>query len=702
MFEFSIALKYLLPKKRALSTSLISLMSIFVISLVVWLILVFLSVTTSIEKSWLKKLTALNAPLRIIPTENYYNSYYYQIDRITETSDYSTKTIKEKSLSLKADEYNPLQDIEIPNYWPKPDTNPDGSVKDLVKTLFQLLDTQSPLLTYQDFEVSGTLMRLSLYRPLEKESFFHSKDEKLSFISQVSYLLSHTDKNPNFSNLVLNPTTDDLNNILSKLDLSSDEILEENPSSPIRGKISAEESVHAIKRFFANIDLKQVKTESNFSFPIYFLSHKERYKALKIKNKNSYQLVVEENVILETPHEKGFIFFEDGNYFFQSNEGHATEIKANTYLTLTSSVILNATLDQNSLISAKDLASISLNLTGTIQGSSLNIVSSFDEIKIYKAIAKKSFDHPPFFEPFWLYNIKSNDHTFKTILPKHNYASVILPKSLKDNGVLIGDRGYFSFATKTAISPTQEQRLPIYVAGFYDPGIFAIGNRCIIVPQETTKAISRLNSAFIPEGIPSNGIFLWTKDLSEVDKIKTNLIEDLKANNLSSYWTVQTYKDYEFAKDLMQQFHSDRMLFIIVAIIIIIVACSNIISLLVLLVNDKKREIAVLQAMGASKKSISLIFAICGISMGLLSSILGSLAAVVTLKHIDQLITILSFFLGHTAFNPAFFGDKLPNMLSLDSLIFILIITPIISLIAGLIPAIKASKMNSSEILKGN
>ncbi|HAB98569.1 MAG TPA: hypothetical protein DCE71_01950 [Parachlamydiales bacterium] len=69
MFEWQIALKYLIPKRKSLSTALISMMSVFVISLVVWLVLVFLSVTKGIEQNWLNKLTSLYAPLRISPTD---------------------------------------------------------------------------------------------------------------------------------------------------------------------------------------------------------------------------------------------------------------------------------------------------------------------------------------------------------------------------------------------------------------------------------------------------------------------------------------------------------------------------------------------------------------------------------------------------------------------------------------------------------
>ena len=98
MFEFSVACKYLIPRRRQLSVSIISLVSILVISLVVWLIIVFFSVTDGLEKNWIQKLTALTAPIRVTPTPAYYQSYYYQVDSISENSDYLLKTIEETEI----------------------------------------------------------------------------------------------------------------------------------------------------------------------------------------------------------------------------------------------------------------------------------------------------------------------------------------------------------------------------------------------------------------------------------------------------------------------------------------------------------------------------------------------------------------------------------------------------------------------------
>ena len=73
-FELTVALKYLIPRRRQLSASIISVISVLVISLVVWLVILFLSVTAGIEKKWVHELVALNAPIKLIPTEAYYKS----------------------------------------------------------------------------------------------------------------------------------------------------------------------------------------------------------------------------------------------------------------------------------------------------------------------------------------------------------------------------------------------------------------------------------------------------------------------------------------------------------------------------------------------------------------------------------------------------------------------------------------------------
>jgi lipoprotein-releasing system permease protein len=284
-------------------------------------------------------------------------------------------------------------------------------------------------------------------------------------------------------------------------------------------------------------------------------------------------------------------------------------------------------------------------------------------------------------------------------VPSGPETPILLPKSYRENGVLIGDTGHLSYVAPSTAS-SQEQKIAVRVRGFYDPGFLSIGNKCIIVPSDVTRTIHAFSQTFSPDGTPTNGIFVWFDDLSQAAAIKERITNAFSRAGIDKYWKIDTYRDFEFAKDLMLQFQSDRTLFLLIAAIILLVACCNIISLLVLLVNDKKKEIAILQSMGASFWSIAAIFGLCGVAMGALSCLCGSALALFTLRHLDHLVSFLSALQGHAAFNPAFFGQTLPNQLSLDALLFVLIATPLLSLAAGLIPALKASRIRPSSVLR--
>jgi len=209
-------------------------------------------------------------------------------------------------------------------------------------------------------------------------------------------------------------------------------------------------------------------------------------------------------------------------------------------------------------------------------------------------------------------------------------------------------------------------------------------------------------------GDSDEGFPLITNELEEefVDRLGVLMVEvagGLVGHDeagVANYWQVESYREYEFARPLLEQFQSDRLLFSTIALIIILVACSNIISMLILLVNDKRREIGILRAMGATGRSIVFIFATCGIAMGLLGSVLGIVGSMVTLRYLDSIIGLLSAVQGHEAFHQAFYGGALPNELSWTVLSFVVGATVVISVVAGIVPAIKAARVRPATILR--
>ncbi|GAB4190942.1 MAG: hypothetical protein Tsb0015_12550 [Simkaniaceae bacterium] len=704
MFEFSVVRKYLIPSRKQLSVSLIALMSVTVITLVVWLVLVFLSVTEGIEKNWLSKLTSLNAPIRITPTSSYFSSYYYHIDEISSASNYTLKSIEEKKASSAADPYSPEEDMEIPPHWQPPVWNKDGTLKDLVKEVFSAIEGlrgNYPDIKASDYEVGGALMRLCLTRP----SPYDETTDYQSFLTQVSYIASFNDSNDSLLNLLSKPDAEDINHLAYMANFLEEEGKTDHLQ---REPVKADLFKDYIQKILANTHIKKVvPKQKNWPIPMEFFPEGKTFAVTAYipSGKIDYLFLNPEKKAPQNspapPLLPGTLMRQGNIYIFQAGQT-VYELPAETTPIL---------LEQGSSFQVLDISKktedpanfqeIRFKVSSEWQGLPVFGELSWKEISISEADIKDFFQKEPAFSPLWAYSVARKNKDKQGILPKgiKNEVGIILPLNFKSSGVKLGDKGYLSYGSQTATS-MQEQRLPIFVAGFYDPGVMGIGVKYVLVPKGITHSINLSNSSFALDPTISNGIGVWFDDLKKTGEIKDRLQLALKTAGIDPYWKVTSFTEYDFAKDLLQQFQSDKYLFTMIGGIILIVACSNIISLLVLLVNDKKKEIGILRAMGASQKSIAAIFGLCGMTMGLLSSIIGSLAAVFTLKNIDSIARFLSFIQGHEAFNAAFYGNSLPNELSIQALLFVLIATPIISLTAGLVPALKACKLRPSQILR--
>ncbi|MBS0620465.1 MAG: ABC transporter permease [Verrucomicrobia bacterium] len=630
-------------------------MSVTVISLVVWLLLVFLSVTEGIERNWLTKLTTLNAPLRITPTNAYFSSYYYQIDGMCAEANYTPKNIAQKRLASTSDPYHPDEDGQLPVRFPMPDRDASGNLRDPVKGLFRVLESH-PGLAYQDFELSGALLRLQLLRPDRATG-----KEGQSYLTQVSYLATYPNQCPSLDALLTKPTVQDLNHVLYLATHATENVRQDTPSLVHL----ADEKIAKtrIEEILKTARVEMLKPKHPFwQLPPELLPENVPFEATVQVREGTITRI---DIPLEKQGRSEQLIRKGNQLHVMEASGNTHPVPLNTPLLLLGQVLLQVERQEGALF----------HVHSEIQERSLKGRIGLEGLEV----ACGEFSLPS--------------------VNSENEIGVVLAKSFADHGVCIGDRGYLSYSSATATS-MQEHRLPVFVSGFYDPGVLSIGNKPILVPPSITETINGSTTSFTLDKSESNGVLVWFDEIRSAPEVKRALQAALEEEGLGGYWKVSTYQEYDFAKDLIQQFQSDKLLFSLVGILILLVACCNIISLLVLLVNDKKKEIGTLQAMGASRLSIAAIFGICGTAMGVLSSLVGTGAALLTLRHIDSIAATLSYFQGHEAFNAAFFGSNLPSTLSQSAFFFILVATPLLSLLAGLIPAVKACFLRPSAILR--
>lgn len=712
MFELSVACKYLIPRWRQLSVSIISLISILVIALVVWLIVVFFSVTNGLEKNWVLKLTALTAPVRVSPTDAYYQSYYHQIDALSSASDYSLKSIKEKFESEQTNPYDEETDQELPSTFPAPDLDSDGHLKDLVKPIYSAADQMNAIdgLKISDFEITATQIHLNLFRNaplLRGQNIFNTTNQ--SSLSYPAYLGNFDENNDQFKHPLLPLRNEDYSNLLSLLMAPSQPLTQD---ANIRFQLTSTlETQKKIQDFFHSISVSKLKTrEAGWVIPSTVMPKNASWKVAAISkdgrtlrvfipadkaqldelvtNLANQGLKVQPATLVVDNDKRELIFY-----------GAPSELLSpHTPLTLAGNTSFSVQLIESSLESAKQLTSLEFQAEIPVQNNFLTGIIYLRGLDIAEAVPIQTYTptYPLSIQP--ITDVSGRLH-FKLPSNQPIGEAVILPKGFRDSGVRVGDKGTLSYLSPTA-SMMEEQLVPVYVGGFYDPGIIPIGGKFILASSGLTSLIRSHHQSDDTRQIDTNGINIRFNNLADADKVKKKLQNILEEKGISRYWTVETYQDYEFTKEMMQELQSQKNLFMLISIVIIIVACSNIISMLIILVNDKKAEIGILRSMGASHKNIAAIFAIAGAVIAVFGSLIGMISALITLQYLETLVSLLSTLQGHDMFSSSIYGQVLPSELSFEALSFVLLATLFISLVAAIVPAIKACMLRPSELLK--
>jgi len=189
----------------------------------------------------------------------------------------------------------------------------------------------------------------------------------------------------------------------------------------------------------------------------------------------------------------------------------------------------------------------------------------------------------------------------------------------------------------------------------------------------------------------------WSKVFEEVNveptvTVQTNRADDLKfaSNQVSNYLNKLTpNSDYAFGtmnlKDLERQLdelnQSNFILLAGIASISLLVGGIGVMNIMLVSVTERTREIGIKKALGARRKVILKQFLIEAVILTLMGGVIGVITGIISGFVITQTLAY-------------------PYILSLFSVVVSLVFCCIIGIVFGLLPAIKASKLNPIEALR--
>lgn len=152
---------------------------------------------------------------------------------------------------------------------------------------------------------------------------------------------------------------------------------------------------------------------------------------------------------------------------------------------------------------------------------------------------------------------------------------------------------------------------------------------------------------------------------------------------------------------LFQAMRMEKMVVSLLLSVIIAVAAFNIIASLVLMVADKRKDIAVVRAMGASSGLVVKVFMVQGMAVGMMGIIVGTALGSLLAYFIGDIVAFMEALTGVYLFDPSvYLISALPSRLLWSDVAIVTSCAGLISFLATLYPAWRAGQVLPAEALR--
>lgn len=266
-----------------------------------------------------------------------------------------------------------------------------------------------------------------------------------------------------------------------------------------------------------------------------------------------------------------------------------------------------------------------------------------------------------------------------------------------DNGIILGTQlagslGIYSSgevsvtALGSLLSRSLSQTKGFEVVGFADFGFY--GNNLIaLVNLAEAQALFEQDS----------GVMLKLRLRVDDEFAAAEIAEAAFANESSLLiqpWNV-------IQANLFNALNMEKILTGFMLMMIVIIGAVNIISTLVMVVSDKGADIAILRTMGASRQTIMQVFIVQGLVAGFIGTLVGALLGILLANSVTTISLLLENLI-NSIFADAnvYFISHLQTRVNFLEVTIVCALALLISFIATLYPAYRASKIQPAEVLR--
>ena len=217
------------------------------------------------------------------------------------------------------------------------------------------------------------------------------------------------------------------------------------------------------------------------------------------------------------------------------------------------------------------------------------------------------------------------------------------------------------------------------IADLFESGMYEFDGTLSFVNLQQAQKMLRMPASV-------SGIEIRLADMDRVDGLAKTI-----EKAAGSDYSLQNWK--QINSNLFSALQLEKTVMFIILALIILVAAFNIAGSLVMMVMEKRKDIAILKAMGATARSIGRIFVIKGLMIGLVGTALGTSAG-------SLLCTLLERYAFVQLPSDVYYISTLPVNLKAGDVLLIALCALFICFAATLYPARQASGINPVEAIR--
>ncbi len=286
------------------------------------------------------------------------------------------------------------------------------------------------------------------------------------------------------------------------------------------------------------------------------------------------------------------------------------------------------------------------------------------------------------------------DHiTAGTLAGVQEEAGVAMGERLARNlGLHVGD-------TVTLISPQGRSTIAGFVprmksyplVATFKLGMYELDAGLIVMPFEEAQRYFLLAGS---SGGAVSNLEVMTEDADSAPEVAGRI-------RLVLGQSVRVYDWQESNAGIFGALKVQRNVMVIILALIVLVAAFNIISSLVMLVKEKRRDIAVLRTMGATRGSVMRIFIAAGSVIGIAGTAAGVLLGLLLAAYLEQIHNFIKLVLHQEVLlENVQILSNLPTKTDPLEVLVIIVLALLLSFLSALYPARRAARLDPAEVLR--